>query len=30
ELVPLFEASRERALQEAATKAKALAERLAA
>ncbi|MFF7751701.1 FMN-dependent NADH-azoreductase [Streptomyces sp. NPDC007971] len=30
ELVPLFEASRDRALQEAATKAKALAERLAA
>ncbi|GHE68747.1 FMN-dependent NADH-azoreductase [Streptomyces spiralis] len=30
ELVPLFEASRERALQDAATKAKALAERLAA
>ncbi|MEV6025701.1 NAD(P)H-dependent oxidoreductase [Streptomyces sp. NPDC052036] len=30
ELVPLFEASRERALQEAAAKAKALAERLAA
>jgi FMN-dependent NADH-azoreductase len=30
ELVPLFEASRERALEEAATKAKALAERLAA
>ncbi|MFJ5533778.1 FMN-dependent NADH-azoreductase [Streptomyces sp. NPDC093261] len=30
ELVPLFEASRERALQEAATRAKALAERLTA
>ncbi|MGP4086719.1 FMN-dependent NADH-azoreductase [Streptomyces sp. KR55] len=30
ELVPLFEASRERALQDAATKAKTLAERLAA
>ncbi|WP_306189718.1 MULTISPECIES: FMN-dependent NADH-azoreductase [unclassified Streptomyces] len=30
ELVPLFEASRERAFQDAATKAKALAERLAA
>ncbi|MEU2788668.1 NAD(P)H-dependent oxidoreductase [Streptomyces sp. NPDC007100] len=30
ELVPLYEASREKALQEAATKAKALAERLAA
>lgn len=30
ELVPLFEASRDRALQDAATKAKALAERFAA
>jgi FMN-dependent NADH-azoreductase len=30
ELVPLYEASRERALEEAATKAKAVAERLAA
>ncbi|MFF0791594.1 FMN-dependent NADH-azoreductase [Streptomyces spiralis] len=30
ELVPLFEASRERALQDAATKARALVERLAA
>ncbi len=30
ELVPLFETSRDRALQEAATKAKALAERLTA
>ncbi|WP_330247741.1 MULTISPECIES: NAD(P)H-dependent oxidoreductase [unclassified Streptomyces] len=30
ELVPLFETSRDRALQDAATKAKALAERLAA
>ncbi|MGW0212283.1 FMN-dependent NADH-azoreductase, partial [Streptomyces sp. NPDC003233] len=30
ELLPLYEASRERAFQEATTKAKALAERLAA
>jgi FMN-dependent NADH-azoreductase len=30
ELVPLFETSRDRALQDAATKAKALVERLAA